>query len=52
MGTCKTSLPWGGKTLLTYQIEQWLSVDFIPVVVCGLHNIAVLSWVQYSNSSG
>ena len=39
MGTCKTSLPWGeGKTLLTYQIEQWLSVDFTPVVVLGLHN--------------
>ncbi len=38
MGTCKTSLAWGGKTLLTYQIEQWLSVDFIPVIVFGLHN--------------
>ena len=39
MGTCKTSLPWGeGKTLLTYQIEQWLSVDFTPVVVLGSHN--------------
>jgi molybdenum cofactor cytidylyltransferase len=38
MGTCKTSLPWGGKTLLTYQIEQWLSVNFIPVVVFGVHN--------------
>ncbi|WP_256091371.1 NTP transferase domain-containing protein [Nostoc sp. KVJ20] len=39
MGTCKTSLPWGeGKTLLTYQLEQWLSVDFTPVVVLGSHN--------------
>ncbi|MGF1938311.1 MAG: nucleotidyltransferase family protein [Nostoc sp. ChiQUE02] len=39
MGTCKTSLPWGkGKTLLTYQLEQWLSVGFTPVVVLGLHN--------------
>ena len=39
MGTCKTSLPWGeGKTLLTYQIEQWLSVDFTPLVVLGSHN--------------
>ncbi|AFY47560.1 putative MobA-like protein [Nostoc sp. PCC 7524] len=38
MGTCKTSLPWGGKTLLTYQIEQWLSIGFTPVVVLGLHN--------------
>ncbi|MBG1240694.1 nucleotidyltransferase family protein [Nostoc sp. NZL] len=39
MGTCKTSLPWGeGKTLLTYQLEQWLSVGFTPVVVLGSHN--------------
>ncbi|MEH2111519.1 nucleotidyltransferase family protein [Nostoc sp.] len=39
MGTCKTSLPWHeGKTLLTYQLEQWLSVDFTPVVVLGSHN--------------
>lgn len=39
MGTCKTSLPWGaGKTLLTYQLEQWLSLGFTPVVVLGLHN--------------
>ncbi|MGJ5631109.1 nucleotidyltransferase family protein [Nostoc sp. CALU 1950] len=39
MGTCKTSLPWGeDKTLLTYQLEQWLSVDFTPVVVLGSHN--------------
>jgi molybdenum cofactor cytidylyltransferase len=39
MGTCKTSLPWGeGKTLLTYQLEQWLSVGFTPLVVLGLHN--------------
>ncbi len=39
MGTCKTSLPWDeGKTLLTYQLEQWLSVGFTPVVVLGSHN--------------
>ncbi|MBE9197526.1 nucleotidyltransferase family protein [Nodularia sp. LEGE 06071] len=39
MGTCKTSLPWGeGKTLLTYQMEQWLNVGFTPVVVLGSHN--------------
>ena len=39
MGTCKTSLPWGeGKTLLTYQIEQWLLANFTPVIVLGSHN--------------
>lgn len=39
MGTCKTSLPWdAGKTLLTYQLEQWLSLSFTSVVVLGLHN--------------
>ncbi len=39
MGTCKTSLPWcEGKTLLTYQLEQWLSIGFTPLVVLGLHN--------------
>ncbi len=39
MGTCKTTLPWcGGKTLLTYQIEQWLLADFTPLVVLGSHN--------------
>ncbi|WP_231867011.1 NTP transferase domain-containing protein [Anabaena sp. 4-3] len=39
MGSCKASLPWGeGKTLLTYQLEQWLSIGFTPVVVLGLHN--------------
>jgi molybdenum cofactor cytidylyltransferase len=39
MGICKTTLPWGeGKTLLTYQIEQWLNVGFTPVVVLGSHN--------------
>jgi molybdenum cofactor cytidylyltransferase len=40
MGICKTSLPWGaGRTLLTYQLEQWLSLGFTPVVVLGVHNI-------------
>ncbi|MBC6433962.1 nucleotidyltransferase family protein [Nostoc sp. HG1] len=39
MGTCKTSLPWGeGETLLTYQLKQWFSVGFTPVVVLGSHN--------------
>ncbi|WP_100901859.1 nucleotidyltransferase family protein [Nostoc flagelliforme] len=39
MGTCKTSLSWGeGKTLLTYQLKQWLSIGFTPVVVLGSHN--------------
>jgi molybdenum cofactor cytidylyltransferase len=39
MGTCKTSLPWyKDKTLLSYQLENWLLFDFTPVVVLGLHN--------------
>jgi molybdenum cofactor cytidylyltransferase len=39
MGTCKTALPWcEGKTLLTYQLEQWLLAGFTPVVVLGSHN--------------
>ena len=39
MGTCKTSLPWyKDKTLLSYQLENWLLINFIPVVVLGLHN--------------
>lgn len=39
MGTCKTALPWHcGKTLLTYQLEQWLIAGFTPVVVLGPHN--------------
>ncbi|PMB51610.1 MobA-like protein [Fischerella thermalis CCMEE 5201] len=39
MGTCKTTLPWcEGKTLLTYQLEQWLLAGFTPVVVLGSHN--------------
>ncbi|TBR58560.1 MobA-like protein [Westiellopsis prolifica IICB1] len=40
MGTCKTALPWWeGKTLLRYQLEQWLIAGFTPVVVLGTHNI-------------
>jgi molybdenum cofactor cytidylyltransferase len=40
MGICKTLLPWcEGKTLLTYQLEQWLLADFTPLVVLGSHNI-------------
>ncbi|MEB3178487.1 MAG: nucleotidyltransferase family protein [Nostocaceae cyanobacterium] len=39
MGRCKTSLIWGEvKTLLTYQIEQWLLAGFIPLIVLGTHN--------------
>ncbi|BAZ52892.1 hypothetical protein NIES4103_55570 [Nostoc sp. NIES-4103] len=39
MGTCKSSLPWReGKTLLTYQLELWLKLGFIPLVVLGSHN--------------
>ncbi len=39
MGTCKTSLPWyKDKTLLSYQLENWILFDFTPVVVLGLHN--------------
>lgn len=39
MGRCKASLPWlEGKTLLAYQVQQWLVAGFSPVVVLGLHN--------------
>lgn len=39
MGSCKTSLRWGeSETLLTYQLKQWFSVGFTPVVVLGSHN--------------
>ena len=39
MGTCKASLAWGeGKTLLSYQIEQFLLAGIKPVVVLGPHN--------------
>jgi molybdenum cofactor cytidylyltransferase len=39
MGVCKSSLAWGdGETLLSYQVAQWLSLNFTPVVVLGLHN--------------
>ncbi|MFH7026006.1 MAG: NTP transferase domain-containing protein [Heteroscytonema crispum UTEX LB 1556] len=39
MGICKTSLPWcESKTLLTYQLEQWLLAGFTPLVVLGSHN--------------
>lgn len=39
MGTCKAALPWcQGKTLLAYQLEQWLLAGFTPVVVLGPHN--------------
>lgn len=39
MGQCKTSLPWGDRhSLLTYQIEQFLTVEVHPIVVLGQHN--------------
>jgi molybdenum cofactor cytidylyltransferase len=39
MGRCKASLPWlEGKTLLAYQVQQWLLAGFSPVVVLGAHN--------------
>lgn len=39
MGRCKASLPWlEGKTLLAYQVQQWLLAGFSPVVVLGSHN--------------
>ncbi|MGE5657094.1 MAG: nucleotidyltransferase family protein [Actinomycetota bacterium] len=39
MGICKAGLPWlDGKTLLGYQVQQWLSIGVIPVVVLGSHN--------------
>ena len=39
MGTCKASLPWlEGKTLLCYQVEQWLIAGITPIVVLGSHN--------------
>jgi len=40
MGTCKASLPWiGGKTLLSYQIEQFWLAGIIPIVVLAPHNL-------------
>lgn len=39
MGICKASLAWGeGKTLLSYQIEQFLLAGMKPIVVLGPHN--------------
>jgi molybdenum cofactor cytidylyltransferase len=39
MGTCKASLAWlEGKTLLSYQVEQWLIAGITPIVVLGSHN--------------
>lgn len=39
MGVCKASLPWlDGKTLLSYQVEQFLLAAIAPVVVLGPHN--------------
>ncbi len=43
MGQCKASLPWGDRhtdrhTLLSYQIEQFLSIEVPPIVVLGRHN--------------
>jgi molybdenum cofactor cytidylyltransferase len=34
MGTSKVDLPWlDGRTLLTYQIDQWLAAGITPIVV-------------------
>lgn len=38
MGTCKTTLPWRGSTLLHYQAEQFLLAGFTPIIVLGSHN--------------
>lgn len=39
MGTCKAGLPWhNGHSLLSYQIEQLLLAEILPIVVFGLHN--------------
>ena len=39
MGTCKTTLPWQGSTLLQYQAEQFLLAGFTPIIVLGSHNL-------------
>lgn len=40
MGICKAGLPWlEGKTLLSYQIEQFLTVGITPIVVLAPHNV-------------
>ena len=39
MGTCKTTLLWQGKTLLSYQAEQFLLAGMTPVIVLGSHNV-------------
>jgi molybdenum cofactor cytidylyltransferase len=39
MGTCKAALPWlSSKSLLSYQVEQFLLAGITPVVVLGTHN--------------
>jgi molybdenum cofactor cytidylyltransferase len=38
MGQCKTTLPWQGQTLLTYQLAQWQAAQVQPIVVLGPHN--------------
>jgi molybdenum cofactor cytidylyltransferase len=39
MGTCKASLQWcEGKTLLSYQVEEFLLAGITPIVVLGPHN--------------
>jgi molybdenum cofactor cytidylyltransferase len=39
MGTCKAGLSWlNGSTLLSYQVEQLLKANIIPVIVLGPHN--------------
>lgn len=38
MGTCKTTLPWHNRTLLSYQAEQFLLANITPIIVLGSHN--------------
>jgi molybdenum cofactor cytidylyltransferase len=38
MGTCKTTLPWYDRTLLSYQAEQFLLANITPIIVLGSHN--------------
>ncbi|MEL6321830.1 MAG: NTP transferase domain-containing protein, partial [Cyanobacteria bacterium J06626_14] len=39
MGQCKATLPWRTDlTLLAYQIQEFRTVDVVPIVVLGAHN--------------
>lgn len=44
MGTCKAGLPWGeNRTLLTYQIEQFLMAGIRAIVVLRPHNANLIA---------